>query len=253
MVQKLFVAGVLSGLIVALFAFAFARHYSEPTIERAIALETATGAHYHGETQGHAHSEGETISRATQRNAGLFIGIAGYSLALSAFVAVGSCALHGRTGAGTRANVWMLITTGYVSIVLVPQLKYPASPPGVGSAETIGSRTEVYFLLLLLSVICMFVAVLTASRLRRHFSSATSIGIGLVMFFGLASAVSTMFPVISEVPRDFPQDLLLEFRVHAAALQLLIWMGLGVVFAPVASYVVDQGHAALSSPGFPNA
>jgi hypothetical protein len=44
-----------------------------------------------------------------------------------------------------RGTVAMLATLSYVALILVPQLKYPASPPSVSEPDTIGARTALYF------------------------------------------------------------------------------------------------------------
>ncbi|MGO4135941.1 CbtA family protein [Rhizobium brockwellii] len=248
MVQRLLLAGMLSGLVVALFAFSFSRVYAEPTIERAIALEKG-GAH------DHATVEEGTVSRSTQRNAGLLTGIAAYCTALGGFLAIGLAFLHGRLSVRPRSAVWTLALAGYVSLVLVPQLKYPASPPGVGNAGTIGSRTELYFIMILASAICMAVSVWMSYRTARRMRPAGSIAIGIAAFVTLASALMASMPAISETPHDFPGGLLLEFRAHAALLQLIVWGGLGLLFGQTAEYVVqrDRRLEGVASHGIPNA
>lgn len=248
MVQRLLLAGMLSGLIVALFAFSFARVYAEPTIERAISLEEGRG-------HDHAAVEEGTVSRSTQRSAGLLTGLAAYCAALGGFLAIGLAFLHGRLSVRPRSAVWTLALAGYVSLVLVPQLKYPASPPGVGNAETIGSRTELYFIMILASAICMAVSVWISYRTARRMRPAGSTAIGIASFVTLASVLTASMPAISETPHDFPRGLLLEFRVHAALLQLIVWGGLGVLFGEAAEYVAlrDRGMERVASHGMPNA
>ncbi|TAV98380.1 hypothetical protein ELI24_08250 [Rhizobium ruizarguesonis] len=248
MVQRLLLAGMLSGLIVALFAFSFARIYAEPSIERAISLEESVG-------HDHATAEEGTVSRSTQRNAGLLTGLAAYCTALGGFLAIGLAFLHGRLSVRPRSAVWTLALVGYVSLVLVPQLKYPASPPGVGNAETIGSRTELYFIMLLSSAVCMAVSVWISHRTARRTGTAGSIATAIVVFAALASLLMGRMPAISETPHDFPRGLLFEFRVHAALLQLIVWEGLGLLFGQVAEYVVqrDRGAEGVGNHGIPNA
>ena len=50
-------------------------------------------------------------------------------------------------------------------IFLVPFTKYPSNPPAVGSEETIGERTQLYFTLVAISL----AAALAALRLGRGF------------------------------------------------------------------------------------
>ncbi len=246
MVQRLLLAGMLCGLIVALFAFAFARVYSEPTIERAITLE---------ESGSHAHAGGEdATSRSVQRNVGLFTGLASYCIALGGLLAIGIASLHGRLGTNTRTTVWMLVTVGYVALVLVPQLKYPANPPGVGSAETIGIRTELYFLVIFASLLSMATSIWIAFRFGRRLTRAAAITAGAAIFVLLAAIIMTAMPAVSETPHDFPRDLLFEFRVHSALVQLIIWGGLAALFGQVAEHVSDRNRSGTAARhAIPNA
>jgi hypothetical protein len=246
MIQGFLVMGMLSGLIVALIAFSFARVYSEPSIERAITLEESS---HHGHEDAHE----ESVTRSVQRNAGLFVGIASYCIALGGFLAIGLSLLYGRLRISSRSTVWMLAAAGYVSLVLVPQLKYPASPPGIGSAETIGIRTELYFVLITMSVLSMVLSAWIAFCLSDRVRKSVAMSVGVIAFAALASMWIVTLPGISEVPRAFPRGLLLEFRVNAAALQIIIWGGLGVVFGQVAEYVARSGREDVARRGFPNA
>jgi predicted cobalt transporter CbtA len=248
MVQRLMLAGMLSGLVVALFAFSFARVFSEPTIERAITVE---------ENLRHDHpgaEDGGTVSRGTQRNAGLFTGIAAYCAAIGGFLAIGLACLHGHINMKSRTLVWALASAGYLSLVLVPQMKYPASPPGVGIAETIGSRTELYFLMILASAVSMALSIWLAARLRRQVRSAMSVAVGAGLFGMLAAVLIAAMPAVAEVPHNFPRGLLCEFRVDAALLQVIVWAALGAVFGQAAKYVTaGTGSPKFASRWEPNA
>ncbi|WP_281024679.1 CbtA family protein [Rhizobium jaguaris] len=103
MVQRLLLAGKLSRLVVALFAFSFAR--LRRTDHRTRDLPRG-GAH------DHAAAEEGTVSRSTQRNAGLFTGVAAYCTALGGILAIGMAFLHGRPSVRPRSAVWMLALAG---------------------------------------------------------------------------------------------------------------------------------------------
>lgn len=233
MVQRLLLAGMLSGLIVAMFGFSYARIYAEPNIERAIALEEALAHDHKGAEQG-------TVSRDAQRNPGLLIGLAAYSAALGGFLAIGLAALHGRVDTRPRLTVWVLALAGYFALVLVPQIKYPASPPGVGSAATIGVRTELYFIMVAASVMCMMASAWLTYRARRRVRPTAAVLVGVGLFAVLASLVMMVMPSISEARYGFPRGLMFDFRVHAALLQVILWGGLGLLFGQLAERVV--GH-----------
>jgi len=246
MLQRLLLAGVLSGLLVALLSFGFARVFSEPTVERAIVLEEQSASE-------HGHADAETISRDTQRNLGLLTGIASYCVALGGILAICLGFLHGRLGMGPRSTVWTMAALGYVSLVLVPQYKYPANPPGVGSAETIGSRTELYFLLVLLSLASMIAAFWIGYRRRRSQGRVFSVPVGALFFSSMAMILVSAFPDISEAPGDFPDSLLFTFRAQSAILQLIVWGGLGAVFGQFAKRILDPRVSRTSAnAGIPN-
>ncbi|TGS16836.1 hypothetical protein EN852_006395 [Mesorhizobium sp. M2E.F.Ca.ET.209.01.1.1] len=231
MIERLLVAGMISGLIVAIAGFAFARVFSEPAVERAIVLE---------DQKPHDNAEEETVNRVTQRNLGLLTGLASYSIALGGILAIGSACLLGRLGIGPRATVWTLASLGYVSLVLVPQFKYPANPPGIGSPETIGSRTELYFLMLALSVASMALSFWVGFRLRRRLGRMFAVTVGVLMFAVLALCLTAAFPEASKVPSDFPSGLLLTFRIQSALLQVIVWGGLATVFGQASLWIVEE-------------
>lgn len=234
MMQKFLLAGMLSGLLVAVVAFSYARIFSEPSVELAIAFEE----HHAHVDDGHPGEE--LVSRTTQRNLGLFTGIASYCVALGGLLAIGVAALRGRVHASTKEATWLLVATGYVSIVLVPQIAYPASPPGVGSAETIDARTELFFVMILASVLCMASCVWFAVQIGRRLDPVFSIPTGAIAYAALASVLVYVVPPISEVPEDYPRGLLFEFRVHSFLLQLIVWCGLGLAFGQAADYVAGR-------------
>ncbi len=73
---------------------------------------------------------------------------------------------YGRVGRlGVRATSVLLALAAFVAVVLVPQIKYPANPPAVGSPETIGIRTGLFFIMLVLSLAAMAAVVMLARRL----------------------------------------------------------------------------------------
>ena len=55
-----------------------------------------------------------------------------------------------------------------MTLILVPQIQYPANPPSIGNPETIGSRTALYFTMITLSVIAVVTAASTGRQLARR-------------------------------------------------------------------------------------
>src|SRR6201999_189702 len=73
----------------------------------------------------------------------------------------------GRLSARTTAA--LLAGAGFVAFVLIPELKYPANPPSVGQPETIGYRSQLFFLMILISVIALGFTVVISLRLATRY------------------------------------------------------------------------------------
>jgi Probable cobalt transporter subunit (CbtA) len=67
---------------------------------------------------------------------------------------------YGRLGPlGAWGTAALLGVFGFVAAYLTPFIKYPPNPPSVGDPETIGRRTALYLVLVLLSIAAMVLAV----------------------------------------------------------------------------------------------
>src|SRR5262245_1262421 len=123
MARDLLLRGMLAGVLAGLLAFAVASIAGEPPLELAIGFEAAH-EHVHG-----AAAEPEVVSRAVQRGAGLLTACVAVGVALGGLLALAFAAAWGRVGrVGAGALAWALTMMGFVAVVLVPQLKYPANP-----------------------------------------------------------------------------------------------------------------------------
>src|SRR5579871_2141948 len=138
MVRALLVKGMLAGSLAGLLASGFAWIFGEPQIELAIGFEHHL-SHMAGRQMG---DEPALVSRAVQSTIGLLTGVVVYGAALGGLFALGFAYADGRIGRlSPRGTAALLAAVGFVAVILVPQLKYPASPPAVGAADTIGART----------------------------------------------------------------------------------------------------------------
>jgi Probable cobalt transporter subunit (CbtA) len=74
-------------------------------------------------------SEPELVGREMQAGLGLFVGVIVYSAAIGGLFSLVFAFVYGRAGRlGPRATAALLALAGFVAIVLVPELKYPANP-----------------------------------------------------------------------------------------------------------------------------
>lgn len=225
MTRTLLLRGMLVGLFAGFLVFAFARWAGEPQVERSIAFETSID-----QAKGEP-SEPEMISRKIQRGIGLLTGAVVYSSALGGIFGLVFAYSQGRFSVSSpRALALWIAVLGFISVALVPSLKYPASPPSVGNPETIGMRTAAYFLAIALSLASMTLSLQLARRLIRRFGVWNGSLLAAFLFVLLTVTLSSFLPAIDEVPQAFPASLLWKFRIASWEMQLLLWSTLGLLF-----------------------
>lgn len=233
MTRSLLIRGMIAGLLAGLLAFGFARVFGEPQVDHAIAFEEKMS-----QTAGEV-AEPEIVSRETQAGLGLFTGVVVFSTALGGLFSLVFAFAHGRVSSfSPRATAALLALAGYIAIVLVPAIKYPMNPPAVGSPDTIAARTELFFVMLVVSVGALAAATGLASRLRAQhgaWNSALIAGAAYVVFIAL---VQYLLPAINEVPEQFSPTVLWNFRVASLGLHVVIWTTIGLVFGVLAERVL---------------
>ncbi|OBI17511.1 CbtA family protein [Mycobacterium sp. E2497] len=251
MEKRLIGRGLLAGAIGAALAFVFARLCAEPVIGRAIAFEdgradaeNAHGVHEHG---------AELFSRGVQSNAGLGFGVLIFGVAVGALFAVLFCVVMARAkDVGVRALSLLLAAAAFVAVYLVPFVKYPPNPPAVGQADTVGTRTGWYLVMVLASVVLALAAVWLARLLASRFGAWHGWLLAAGAYVAAVAVVMLLLPSVDETPEPlldasgtivypgFPADVLYQFRLLALAAQLVLWVTIGVVFATLAGRLLGE-------------
>lgn len=242
---------MIAGAIGAVLAFAFARLCAEPVIGRAIAFEdgrtdaeNARGVHEHG---------AELFTRGVQSGAGLGFGVLTFGVAMGALFAVAFCVVYARTSTVAADHLsWLLAAGAFVAVYLVPFVKYPPNPPAVGQSDTIGARTGWYLVMVVLSIGLAIGAVWLRRRLAARYGAPNATLLAVAAYLVAIVAVAVALPSVDETPeplRDpagtivypgFPADVLYEFRLLSLATQLILWTGIGLVFATLAGRLLRQ-------------
>jgi hypothetical protein len=226
MVRSLLVRGMIAGAVAAVVAFVFAWLFGEPALDGGIAYEDALAAAT-GEDGGPP-----LVSRGVQSTIGLFVALLVYGIAFGGILGIVCATTQGRLGTlGARAGVVVTALLAFVAVVLVPFLKYPPNPPASSIDDTIGLRTGLYVVFLVLSVIAAAAAVALARRLAeaRGWWTATLIATGAYL---LAMAIlAALLPAIRETPADFPATVLYDFRLASIGIQVVLWTVLTLTLA----------------------
>jgi predicted cobalt transporter CbtA len=236
MMKTLLVRGMLVGLCAGLLAFAFASAFGEAPVDHAIAFESAQ-AKAAGEPPAP-----ELVSRTVQSTIGLATGTTIYGLAFGGIFALVFAGVYGRVGRATpRTTAALLALAGFLAIVLVPFLKYPANPPSIGNPTTIARRTELYFLMIAISILAAVAAMrLYRGMLKRRGAWNAGLLAGLT-FAAIVVGAQLVMPAINEVPRTFPATVLWQFRIASLGTQLALWSTIGLGFGALAERALRTG------------
>jgi predicted cobalt transporter CbtA len=214
-------AGVLAGVVAAIFGYLF----GEPSVDLAIGFEQ------HMSKAAGASADPELFSRTVQSTIGLLTGLVVFGAAIGGIFGLAFAFAQGRLGRlPPRATAALLATAGFVVLVLIPQLKYPANPPAVGHGETIGSRTGFYFALIVLSVAAAIAALNLGRSLVVRFGGWNATLIGTLAYLLIMALISQVLPSIDEVPEQFSAALLWRFRIATIGVQFVLWAALGIAF-----------------------
>ncbi|MGF6412773.1 CbtA family protein [Paraburkholderia sp. MM5482-R1] len=228
MVGKLLVRGMLAGIVAGLLTFAFARIVGEPQVDQAISFEEKAAA-----ARGEA-PEPEIVSRRTQAGLGLLTGVVTYGAAFGGLFSLVFAYAYGRAGTlSVRALSAWLALGAFITLVIVPNIKYPANPPSVGDPETIGTRTGLFFLMIAISLATMVFSLKVRRRAAAKLGAWNGSIVAGLLFVVIIAAVQLSMPVINEVPAAFPAVLLWKFRVAAIGMQVVMWTTIGLLFGAI--------------------
>ena len=265
MEKKLIFSGLLAGAVGGLVAWVYALLFAEPLIDRAIDYEDGRAAAQEALDRAAGFAipaeEGDVVSRGVQATLGLGLGLIAFGLALGALFAVAYTVSLGRTGRIRARQLALLIAAaGFVTVSLIPFLKYPANPPAASNDDTIDDRAGQFLLVLVIGVLAAVVATAVGQRLQVRFGTWNAALLAAVGFVAAVSIALVLLPSAEDAPgalRDpdgtivfagFPADVLAEFRVHALGAQALFWAVVGLVFAPLADRLLRSGERPAVAP-----
>ncbi|HVW46808.1 MAG TPA: CbtA family protein [Solirubrobacterales bacterium] len=289
MEKRFILRGFGAGALAGLFAFIFARIMAEPIIQQAINYESGRDAAQDAlrKAAGLALEPAgpDIFSRGIQRNVGIGVGLILFGAAMGGLFAVTYILVQRRTRTTLRPRVLALAIAGaaFLGLYLVPFLKYPANPPAIGHENTIGDRTLLYVIMVVLSVTLLIGAVIAARKLMPRLGAWNATlwcGAGYAVVMAVVMAI--LPPLghlhanvveygrhVTETPlplRDangnivypgFPADTLFKFRLYSVINQVILWGTIGLTFgwlvermlAPAPSLGSPRTAQEISSPG----
>jgi predicted cobalt transporter CbtA len=249
MMRNLLVRGMLTGVAAGLLAWVFAWVFGEPEVRHAITFEESHSAHDHDmANMGGGHDDAQPVSRSVQSTIGLLTGVGVYGIAVGGLFALVFAVAYGRVGSiRARGTAGLLAVVGFVAVVLVPFLKYPAQPPAVGDPDTITQRTVEYFGFIAISVAFAVGAVYVARGLRERLGGANAVLAAVGAYMVAIGLVAWSLPASEAVPAGFDASVLWRFRMAALGVQAVLWTTFGVLFGALAAKVVERPRVALAA------
>ncbi|MEU6678339.1 CbtA family protein [Streptomyces sp. NPDC046925] len=227
------VAGGTAGLAAGLFSLLLA----EPLMDRAIRAEEKRSAGEHA--RGAQHHE-ELFTRSTQ-HAGLVIAAVVAGLAVGVLFAVAYALAHRRDPhAAPWPRALAFAGAAFVAVSLLPGLRYPANPPGVGDSGTVGERQTLW----LASVAIGVLGMILVRQVYVHLS-ARAVPVRQIAAALTGVAVLAVLFLLPDNPDPVPVDaeLLWDFRVLSIASHALLWAVLAAVFGGLGLRAVRDGAA----------
>jgi predicted cobalt transporter CbtA len=135
-----------------------------------------------------------------------------------------------------------LALIAFIAVYLVPDLKYPANPPSVGNAETIGLRTALYFGMIGISVIAAVGAIVFRRILVVHYGGWNATLMVVAYYIAVMIAAGLVLPAVNEVPDEFPAAVLWKFRIASLGAQFILWATLGLLFGALTQRAFAAGR-----------
>ncbi|OLE28388.1 MAG: hypothetical protein AUG49_02570 [Catenulispora sp. 13_1_20CM_3_70_7] len=171
----------------------------------------------------------DVFTRGTQ-HVGLLVATVATALAFGAIYAIVYAFVH---RADSDAEPWGrglgLAGAAFTGVWLLPFLRYPANPPGVGDPGTIGMRTNAWLASIVISLIAVILAWRIHAWLAGRGASAPARQLSVAGIVVVALAVLFALPDNPDAI-EVPAKLLWEFRLFSIATTALLWAVLGVTF-----------------------
>ncbi|MDQ2729194.1 MAG: CbtA family protein [Actinomycetota bacterium] len=257
-VRASLIRGLVVGLLAGAVGFVFARSLGEPQVRNAIHFES-----FIDDQINHLAPTAELVTRPIQANYGLATGTLVFGVAIGGIFALVFAVANGRIGdLSARATALVIAALGLVSVYAVPNLKYPANPPSVGSPDTLGRRTWLYLLMIVVSIVFMIAAVIVQQQLLDRFGGWNATILVAAAYLAVMAICYVALPGVNEVPQKaipgvvravtndgvtFPPQVLWRFRVASFGVQALVWLTIGLGFGAWTDHKIKSlGYTSVS-------
>lgn len=218
------VAGAAGGLAAALYLAVVV----QPILGQAIALEEPTSG-----------SHDALFSRGVQQVGGA-VGIVLYGALVGVILGAVLALVRHRLRGDDWNRSMRVATAAFVSVFLVPFLKYPGNPPGVGDPATVQRRTALYLFFIGLSILAAWSGWRVTRTLgARGRPPELAVAAGVAAYVVVVAVAAALLPGSGDaVP--VPAQLLWRFRIAS--------LGGSVILMAVTGYVLGWRLSRSAAP-----
>ncbi len=207
------VAGAAGGVAMAVYLLVVV----EPILAEAIAVEEQ-GAEVHQ----------ALFTRGAQQLGGA-VGTVLYGAFLGVLLGATVALVRHRLRGDDWQRAVRVAATAFVSALLVPFLKYPPNPPGVGDPSTVGRRTALYVLFVGISVIAAWSGWrLSRTLAARGLPARVAVVAGATLYVVAMGVAGLLLPGSGNVV-SLPAELVWRFRIASLGGTALLVAVTGVV------------------------
>lgn len=213
------ISGAFAGLIHGTVNFAIV----EPYLDQAIGIENQNlfeSGEVEDSPQFWVEYEGYRVwQKSGQILAGVILGTSVGAL----FGIVFALSRNSLPGSSDVKRALVLAGIMWLTIYLIPFLKYPANPPTVGDAETVVLRATLYLSFIAISGTGAIVFYKLSKRFKNRKKLVSLIGYGIF--------ISAVFFIMPENPDEIaaPMNLVNEFRMMSVLGVSSFWISVGTI------------------------
>lgn len=215
--RKYLCEGLVAGASAGLVSAAYLALVVQPILREAIALEVQSG-----------HGHDALFTRVGQQIGGAIGTLIYGALAGLILGAVLALTRHRLLG-DDRQRALRVAATGFVCVLLVPFLKYPGNPPGVGDPATVSRRTGLYLLFLALSILSAWSAWRVARTLRARGRARAATDVAGAATYVVAVALAALVLPGAGNRIALPVELVWRFRIASLGGSALLMAIAGLV------------------------
>lgn len=228
------IAALISGLLAGVVASVLLSFTAEPVIDQAIRLEES----HHTPNEA---VELEIVSRSAQkgvgRSAAYTLGGAGYAVLFSiTFLSLRRRSADGAPSSPVDTFRRALLAGSLMAgaFTILPFIKYPPNPPGVGNPSSLSERQWKYLTLIFVSILVLVFAARLSARLRARgwLDDERIITVVLAVVVPLGFVCAVLPPYTDAV--TVPANMLWRFRIASLGGNLFLWTVLTVGFGAIA-------------------